>query len=94
MNLGDSIKQWTGGILKSNLHQVVSAPGKQGDVTRFSVAYLVRPEGNSSMRKLAVEGSLIEKAREGEEIDMTAEEWAKEKSRLAHSGADLARSKE
>jgi isopenicillin N synthase-like dioxygenase len=55
-----------GRALRSNLHRVVSAPGKQEDVARYSVAYLVRAEGKTSMRRLAVERSLIEKAGEGE----------------------------
>jgi isopenicillin N synthase-like dioxygenase len=66
VNLGDTTKLWMGGLLRSNLHQVVSAPGKQEDVARYSVAYLVRAEGKTSMRRLAVERSLIEKAGEGE----------------------------
>lgn len=35
--------EWSGGILCSNMRRVTYAPGEQGDVTRYSVAYLVRP---------------------------------------------------
>ncbi|KAF7959254.1 hypothetical protein EAE96_002768 [Botrytis aclada] len=42
INIGDTMDEWTGGILRSSLHRVVTAPGKQAGVTRQSLAYLVR----------------------------------------------------
>jgi len=45
--------QWSGGILGSNMHRVATAPGQQAGWTRYSLAYLVRPESNVSMRRLA-----------------------------------------
>lgn len=51
-NLGDAIVQWTGGLLRSNVHRVQCAPGLQRFVDRYSLAILARPERNASMRKL------------------------------------------
>lgn len=65
INLGDTMVEWTGGVLRSSLHRVVAAPGKQREVTRMSLAYLVRPEHGGSMRRL--ESEVIPKLGEGEE---------------------------
>jgi len=89
------MREWTGGILKSNLHRVTYAPGEQGSCTRYSVAYLARPEGGASMKRLALKGSLIETAEdEGEEVEVTADEWVFKKSVLAHLGDDPARGRD
>ena len=89
------MKEWTGGILRSNMHRVTYPPGEQGNYTRYSVAYLVRPEGKASMKRLALEGSLIKEAGEGEEeIHLSAEEWTKRKTGQARLGKDLAMSKD
>jgi isopenicillin N synthase-like dioxygenase len=52
INIGDTLVEWTGGVLRSSLHRVVTAPGKQAGVARQSLAYLVRPDHNGSMRRL------------------------------------------
>ena len=50
VNLGDAMVQWTGGILRSNVHRINHAPGLQRTVDRYSLAILARPERDASMR--------------------------------------------
>lgn len=42
ISLGDSMVQWTGGALRSNMHRVVPAPGAQSECPRFSIAYVLK----------------------------------------------------
>lgn len=80
INLGDAMVQWSGGILRSNMHRVATAPGLQAGSTRYSVAYLVRPESNVSMRRLA-SGDVIPQPADGEEDeDIRAQDWEKERA--------------
>ncbi|KAF2785847.1 oxidoreductase [Melanomma pulvis-pyrius CBS 109.77] len=76
VNIGDTLVEWTGGLLRSSLHRVVTAPGAQASVPRQSLAYLIRPDRNASMRRL--EGSaLIPRLKEGEQEETrSVSEWA------------------
>jgi isopenicillin N synthase-like dioxygenase len=76
VNLGDTLVGWTGGLLCSSLHRVVTAPGVQASVPRMSLAYLIRPDRNASIRRL--EGSaMIPSLKEGEDADTSSvSEWA------------------
>jgi isopenicillin N synthase-like dioxygenase len=58
VNLGDALVKFTGGILRSNLHRVVSPPGEQAREVRHSLVYFSRPEHNVMLRRL--EGGLID----------------------------------
>jgi isopenicillin N synthase-like dioxygenase len=77
INLGDAMVKFTAGILRSNIHRVVAPPGKQGDVTRYSLVYFSRPEDEVLLRSLKEESELIGKAvgdaDEGEVV--TSKEW-------------------
>lgn len=66
--------QWTGGLLRSNVHRIRYAPGAQRFHDRLSLALLVRPEHNASMRKLVGEG-------EEDESDSTLTAWEWEVNR-------------
>ncbi|KAF2431544.1 Clavaminate synthase-like protein [Tothia fuscella] len=44
INLGDAMVKFSGGILRSDIHRVVSPPGAQAGTTRFSLVYFSRPE--------------------------------------------------
>ncbi|EAA66061.1 hypothetical protein AN0188.2 [Aspergillus nidulans FGSC A4] len=55
VNLGDAMVKFTNGLLRSNIHRVVSPPGDQADTTRFSLVYFSRPEDDVPLRRL--EGS-------------------------------------
>jgi isopenicillin N synthase-like dioxygenase len=76
INLGDTLVEWTGGLLRSSLHRVVTAPGEQAKVPRQSLAYLVRPEKDASMRRLEG-GNVIQPLGEDEEGETrSVSEWA------------------
>lgn len=84
----------SGGILRSNMHRVTSAPGEQGKVPRYSLAYLVRPDGDVPMKRLSAGGTLIPSLQEVEvENRMTAREWEMAKAISIRSGRDCARSR-
>ncbi|KAL4904965.1 hypothetical protein BDW74DRAFT_185433 [Aspergillus multicolor] len=55
VNLGDAMVKFTNGLLRSNIHRVVSPPGEQADKTRYSLVYFSRPEDDILLRRL--EGS-------------------------------------
>jgi isopenicillin N synthase-like dioxygenase len=59
VNLGDAMVNFSGGILRSNLHRVVSPPGEQAREVRHSLVYFSRPEHNVILKRL--EGGLIDK---------------------------------
>jgi isopenicillin N synthase-like dioxygenase len=76
INLGDTLVEWTGELLRSSLHRVVSAPGAQVSVPRRSLAYLVRPKRDALMRRLEG-GSLIPRLTDEEEEETrSVSEWA------------------
>ncbi|KAJ4288923.1 hypothetical protein N0V90_011264 [Kalmusia sp. IMI 367209] len=79
VNIGDTLVEWTGGLLRSSLHRVVAAPGDQAKVQRQSLAYLVRPARNVSMRRL--HSNVIPVVRDGEEEDTrTVTDWAAQRA--------------
>lgn len=69
VNLGDAMVQWTGGVLRSNVHRINYSPGQQRYLDRYSLAILFRPERNASMKRLIGEG------RDSEDDKLTAWEW-------------------
>lgn len=69
VNLGDAMVQWTGGLLRSNVHRIKYAPGAQRFRDRLSLALLVRPERNARMKNLVGEGD------DDEDSQLTAWEW-------------------
>lgn len=50
VNLGDTIVEWTGMGLRSSLHCVIDPQGLQAKVKRQSLAYLVRPAHEMTMK--------------------------------------------
>ncbi|KAJ5532013.1 hypothetical protein N7494_008565 [Penicillium frequentans] len=75
VNIGDTLVEWTGGLLRSSLHRVITAPGEQALVARQSVAYLVRPRNNASMQRL--KSGTIPPVEQGEEDETRSViEWA------------------
>jgi isopenicillin N synthase-like dioxygenase len=77
VNLGDAMVRFTNGLLRSNIHRVVSPPGEQAGETRYSVVYFARPEDEVVLRRL--EGSdVIPELKEGQEDEgMNSREWVK-----------------
>jgi len=75
INIGDTLVEWTGGLLRSSLHRVVTAPGQQANVARRSLAYLIRPNLEATMQRL--KGKEIPPVSEGEEEEKrSVSEWA------------------
>ena len=76
INIGDTLTEWSGGLLRSSLHRVVSPPGPQAQLPRRSLAYLVRAEKGATMQRLQG-GSAIPPLRDGEEDDSRdVDSWA------------------
>ncbi|KAL2862348.1 putative oxidoreductase, 2OG-Fe(II) oxygenase family [Aspergillus lucknowensis] len=75
VNLGDAMVKFTNGLLRSNIHRVVSPPGEQADSTRYSLVYFSRPEDDVPLRRL--EGSSrIPALKEGvQEEDIKSKDW-------------------
>ncbi|KAL9138083.1 MAG: hypothetical protein Q9175_000693 [Cornicularia normoerica] len=75
INLGDAAVEFTSGLLRSNIHRVVSPPGAQASCTRYSLVYSARPEDKVRLERL--EGSdVIAALAEGEvEEVVSAKEW-------------------
>lgn len=78
INLGDSIVQLTGDVLRSNMHRVIPAPGAQSECPRFSVAYAMKPPYECRMERLKSEGI---PCGEEEEVVGTYEEFHAKKSK-------------
>lgn len=91
VNMGDALVKFTAGILRSNIHRVISPPGEQAEVTRMSLVYFARPEDDVVLK--ALEGSkMIEDKRKhrvefkGEEI--TSKEWILRRALGRRQGGD------
>ena len=52
INLGDAMVKFTNGVLRSNVHRVVSPPGDQASITRYSLVYFARPEDDVVLKRL------------------------------------------
>ena len=92
INMGDAMVEWSGGILRSNLHRVVTPPGPQAGCVRHSVAYLIRPEAEASMKRLA--NSAVIPAPDGgeEDTELCARDWEAMRAAGIMNGKNLARS--
>jgi isopenicillin N synthase-like dioxygenase len=71
VNLGDSMVKLSNGLLKSNIHRVVTTPGLSDMVDRYSVVYFSRPENDVQMKSLVNDG----KEQQYEDHVFTAQEW-------------------
>lgn len=52
VNMGYAMVEFSEGTVRSSLHRVNYAPGKQAFVDRYSVAYFARPEDKIMMKAL------------------------------------------
>lgn len=86
VNLGDVMVQWTGGLLRINVHRIRHAPGAQRLEDRYSLALLVRPERDASMRRLVGDGE------DGEDSELTVWEWEVGKAMALMRGVAVAHS--
>lgn len=88
VNLGDAMVQWTGGILRSNVHRINYAPGQQKTVDRYSLAILARAQHDGSMKNImgGEESST-------EDDNLTAWEWEVKKAMSLKRGDAVMESK-
>ncbi|TQS33960.1 hypothetical protein Golomagni_05679 [Golovinomyces magnicellulatus] len=88
VNLGDATVQWSGGLLRSNVHRIKYPPGDQRFVDRYSLATLFRPERNVSMKpKLNAGAGIVE------DTDLSAWEWEVKKTMALVRGEAVMESK-
>ncbi|UJR07964.1 hypothetical protein I4U23_012243 [Adineta vaga] len=52
VNLGDAMVKLTGGILKSNIHRVITTSDLTESTDRYSIIYFSRPQNNVQMKSL------------------------------------------
>lgn len=84
VNMGDAMVHFTGGVVRSNLHRVTYAPGKQALMDRYSIAYFSRPEDDVVLEGL---GSVGANGQGGKgQQRMTAKEWVARKAELYRKG--------
>ena len=91
VKLGDSMVQWTGGVLRSNMHRVVPPPGAQSECPPFSMAYVLKPLYACRMERLGGEGIPLGE-RADEEVG-TYEEFHAKKSKGIREGKNLINSR-
>jgi isopenicillin N synthase-like dioxygenase len=86
INLGDAMVKFSGGVLRSNIHRVVSPPREQGSETRYAIVYFARPGDGVAMKRL--EGGIVPGLKEGEteEEDVSAAEWIVDKAMARRAG--------
>ncbi|KAI1081986.1 Clavaminate synthase-like protein [Whalleya microplaca] len=89
VNLGDAMVEWTGGLLRSNVHRIRYPPGQQRFLDRYSVAILARPERNAIMKDLVRQDG----GSNGDNSNLTAWEWEVKKSSALARGEDTVESK-
>ena len=75
VNLGDAMVKFTNGLLRSNIHRVISPPGEQAKETRYSLVYFSRPEDDVILKRLNG-GDIIPTLKENEkEEEMNSKDW-------------------
>ncbi|XXH01753.1 hypothetical protein Hte_008114 [Hypoxylon texense] len=72
MSLGDAMVEWTGGLLRSNVHRVRYPPGQQRFLDRYSVALLTKLERDAIMKNLVRQD---EESRSDDTGNLKAWEW-------------------
>ena len=89
INIGDTLVEWSGGILRSSIHRVTYPPGAQAKCTRYSVAYLVRANKTANMKRLKSD-KIPSVEEDGEpDLDVSCQEWELRKSQALTAGARL-----
>lgn len=69
--------KFTNGLLRSNIHRVVSPPGEQAKETRYSLVYFSRPEDDVVLKRLEGSDVIPELAEGTKEDGMSSVEWIK-----------------
>jgi isopenicillin N synthase-like dioxygenase len=88
VNLGDALVQWSGGLLRSNMHRVVNPPGQQSRSDRYSFAYVLKPDNEAPMRRLV--GAGVERTQDTND-QCTYDDWLAVKGAASREGRNLIR---
>lgn len=92
VNIGDALVQWSGGVLRSNMHRVMYAPGHQAECERYSFAYVLKPDNQAAMRRLVPTTAAIAIAKGDVEDDhYIYKDWLKIKGLATTKGKNLVR---
>ncbi|KAI7136265.1 Clavaminate synthase-like protein [Hortaea werneckii] len=97
VNLGDAMVKFTAGILRSNIHRVVSPPHGQEHMTRMSLVYFARPEDDVVLKALE-ESEMVKMRREDQrredrdDEEITAKDWILRRALGRRVGGDYATS--
>ena len=75
INLGDAMVKFTNGLLRSNIHRVVSPPGAQADTTRYSLVYFARPEDDIPLKRLDGSNKIPPLPEGVVEEDINSKDW-------------------
>ncbi|KEF54014.1 uncharacterized protein A1O9_09809 [Exophiala aquamarina CBS 119918] len=75
INLGDAMVKFTNGLLRSNIHRVVSPPGKQADYTRYSLVYFNRPENDVMLKRLSGSEMIPPLEKDEVEEEINSKDW-------------------
>lgn len=89
-NVGDSLAILSGGILRSNIHRVVAAPGEQAHHARWSLVFFTRPGNGVRLAAFSEKSDLIAAAmarmqpelKSVFESNVTAGEWVNKRNKL------------
>ncbi|KAI7473083.1 Clavaminate synthase-like protein [Hortaea werneckii] len=97
VNLGDAMVKFTAGVLRSNIHRVVSPPHGQEHMTRMSLVYFARPEDDVVLKALEasemVKTKRMDQRREGrDDEEITAKDWVLRRALGRRVGGDYATS--
>ncbi|RMX72420.1 hypothetical protein D0869_14638 [Hortaea werneckii] len=97
VNLGDAMVKFTAGILRSNIHRVVSPPLGQEHMTRMSLVYFGRPEDDVVLKALEesemVKTKREDQRREGQDDEeIAAKDWILRRALGRRVGGDYATS--
>ena len=77
INLGDAMVKFSAGLLRSNLHRVVSPPGRQSELVRYSLVYFCRPEHDVVLKRLKGGDVDAVTSQKDDGEGVIAEEWLK-----------------
>ncbi|KAI0734019.1 Clavaminate synthase-like protein [Fomitopsis betulina] len=84
-NVGDALNIFSGGLIRSNMHRVVSPPREQAQYERFSLAFFTRPHDSVILRPL-VSTSTSEASSEETQGGGTAGEWLVRRLKFLRTG--------
>ncbi|KZT65771.1 Clavaminate synthase-like protein [Daedalea quercina L-15889] len=84
-NVGDALNIFSGGLIRSNMHRVVSPPRAQAQYERYSLAFFTRPHDSVVLQPL-VHASSADAAQTAQEDKGTAGEWLVRRLKYLRTG--------